>query len=173
MSRSLDVSPHLGFWTAGIDHAILRNVIVVADALEASCLVAGFQCFYREVLVNTCGTAMYHDQIDFLGFFMAFFGLLKCLICHTDLTDLTDFDSYGIFPMRLGEYRCLQRKRIREIRVGDQEGSGQDEQASVQGDDLTMLNFIPDVPSDYSGLHPADALSLVSDARRLGLHAYI
>ena len=50
-----------------------------------------------------------------------------------------------------------------------QEGSGQDEQASVQGDDLTMLNFIPDVPSDYSGLHPADALSLVSDARRVGL----
>lgn len=55
--------------------------------------------------------------------------------------------------------------------MGDQEGSGQDEQASVQGDDLTMLSdeLIPDVPSDYSGLHPADALSLVSDARRLGL----
>lgn len=54
---------------------------------------------------------------------------------------------------------------------GDQEGSGQDEQVSVQGDDLTMLSdeLIPDVPSDYSGLHPADALSLVSDARRLGL----
>ena len=115
-------------------------------------------------------------RLIFLGFFIGFFGLLKCLISHTDLTDLTDFDSYGIFPVRLGEYRCLQRKRIREIReirVGDQEGSGQDEQASVQGDDLTMLNFIPDVPSDYSGLHPADALSLVSDARRLGLHAYI
>ena len=49
-----------------------------------------------------------------------------------------------------------------------QEGSGQDEQASVQGYDLTMLlsdELIPDVPSDYSGLHPADALSLVSDAR--------
>ena len=48
-----------------------------------------------------------------------------------------------------------------------QEGSGQDEQVSVQGDDLTMLSdeLIPDVPSDYSGLHPADALSLVSDAR--------
>ena len=29
--------------------------------------------------------------------------------------------------------------------------------------------LIPDVPSDYSGLHPADALLLVSDARRLGL----
>ena len=57
--------PHLGFWTAGIDNAILRNVIVVADALEASCLVAGFQGFYWEVLINKCGTAMYHDQIDF------------------------------------------------------------------------------------------------------------
>ena len=57
------------------------------------------------------------------------------------------------------------------ISVGDQEGSGQDEQVSVQGDDLTMLSdeLIPDVPSDYSGLHPVDALSLVSDARRLGL----
>jgi len=29
--------------------------------------------------------------------------------------------------------------------------------------------LIPDGPSDYSGLHPADALSLVSDARRVGL----
>lgn len=50
-------------------------------------------------------------------------------------------------------------------------GSGQDEQVSVQGDDLTMLSdeLIPDMPSDYSGLHPADALLLVSDARRLGL----
>ncbi|WP_254951639.1 hypothetical protein [Segatella copri] len=40
----------------------------------------------------------------------------------------------------------MQRKRIREIReireirVGRKEGSGQDEQASVQGDELTMLN---------------------------------
>ena len=59
------MSPHLGFWTAGIDHAILRNVIVVTDGVETTCLVAGFQGFYREVLVNTCGTAMYHNQIDF------------------------------------------------------------------------------------------------------------
>ncbi len=63
---------------------------------------------------------------------------------HTDLTNLTDFDSFGVFPLRPNENpRCLQRKRIREIReirVGRQEGSGQDEQASVQGDDLTMLN---------------------------------
>ena len=33
--------------------------------------------------------------------------------------------------------------------------------------------LIPDGPSDYSGLHPADALSLVSDVRRLGLQIYI
>ena len=66
--------------------------------------------------------------------------MLNVEFSHTDLTDLTDFDSYGIFPVRLGENRCLQRKRIREIRVGNQEGSGQDEQVSVQGDDLTMLN---------------------------------
>ena len=64
--------------------------------------------------------------------------------------------------------------QICEICGRQKRGSGQDEQASVQGDDLTMLNFIPDVPSDYSGLHPADALSLVSDVRRLGLlQAYI
>ena len=64
--------------------------------------------------------------------------------------------------------------QICEICGRQKRGSGQDEQASVQGDDLTMLNFIPDVPSDYSGLHPADALSLVSDAKRLGLlQAYI
>ena len=70
---------------------------------------------------------------------------------------------------------CNEKESVRSVRSvwEDQEGSGQDEQASVQGDDLTMLNFIPDVPSDYSGLHPADALSLVSDARRLGLYAYI
>ena len=33
--------------------------------------------------------------------------------------------------------------------------------------------LIPDGPSDYSGQHPADALSLVSDVRRLGLQIYI
>ena len=36
------VSPHLVFWTAGIDHAILRNVIVVTDGAETTGLVAGF-----------------------------------------------------------------------------------------------------------------------------------
>ena len=82
--------------------------------------------------------------------------------------------------MRNGGKRWKGRKlkqeksvQICEICGRQKRGSGQDEQASVQGDDLTMLNFIPDGPSDYSGQHPADALSLVSDARRLGLHAYI
>ena len=63
---------------------------------------------------------------------------------------------------------CNEKESVRS--VWETKGSGQDEQVSVQGDDLTMLSdeLIPDVPSDYSGLHPADALLLVSDARRLG-----
>ena len=32
------VSALLGFWTAGIDHAILRNVIVVTDGVEPRAL---------------------------------------------------------------------------------------------------------------------------------------
>ena len=36
------VSALLAFWTAGIDHAILRNVIVVTDGVETTGLVAGF-----------------------------------------------------------------------------------------------------------------------------------
>ena len=36
------VSTLLGFWTAWIDHAILRNVIVVTDRVETTGLVAGF-----------------------------------------------------------------------------------------------------------------------------------
>ena len=68
---------HLGFWTAGIDHAILRNVIVVTDGAETTGLVAGFQGFYREVLVNTCGTAMYHNQIDFSLILHGFLWIIK------------------------------------------------------------------------------------------------
>ena len=66
-------------------------------------------------------------------------------------------------------YLCKSVKSVGDKR----EEAGRTSKYPLQGDDLTMLNFIPDVPSDYSGLHPADALSLVSDARRLGLHAYI
>ena len=36
--------------TAGIDFAVFGDVVVVADGLEASRLVAGFEVFYREVL---------------------------------------------------------------------------------------------------------------------------
>ncbi len=95
-------------------------------------------------------------------FFTVRLDVYKTVACNEEL-------SVQICELKIGGRResqiCGRQKR----------GSGQDEQASVQGDDLTMLNveFIPDVPSDYSGLHPADALSLVSDARRLGLHAYI
>ena len=76
------VSTHLGFWTAGIDHAILRNVIVVTDGVETTCLVAGFQGFYGEVLVNTCGTAMYHDQIGFSLILHWILWILKGLTEH-------------------------------------------------------------------------------------------
>ena len=68
----------------------------------------------------------------------------ECLMFNFPTRISRIFDSFGVFPLRLNENtRCLQRKRIREIReirVGNQEGSGQDEQASVQGDELTMLN---------------------------------
>ena len=50
---------------AWVDHAILGNVKVVADGTETTCLVAGFQGFYWEVLIHTSGTAMYHDEVDF------------------------------------------------------------------------------------------------------------
>ncbi len=36
------VSTLLAFWTAGIDHAILRDVIVVTDGVETTGFVAGF-----------------------------------------------------------------------------------------------------------------------------------
>lgn len=36
------VSTLLAFWTTWIDHAILRNVIVVTDGVETTGLVAGF-----------------------------------------------------------------------------------------------------------------------------------
>lgn len=51
--------------TAGVDDAILRDVVVVTDGFEATCLVTGFEGFHREVLVYASGTAMYHNQIDF------------------------------------------------------------------------------------------------------------
>ena len=76
------VSTLLGFWTAGIDHAILRNVIVVTDGAETAGLVAGFQCSYWEVLVYTCGTAMYHDQIDFSWILHWILWILKGLTEH-------------------------------------------------------------------------------------------
>ena len=57
----------LVLWAAGIYHSILRDVIVVADVVETTRLVAGFQLLHREVPVGTGGTAMYHNQVDFSG----------------------------------------------------------------------------------------------------------
>ena len=60
-------------------------------------------------------------------FMMINFECLMLIFSHTDLTDLTDFYSFGVFTVRQGENRCLQRKRIREIReirVGDKKKAG-------------------------------------------------
>ena len=51
--------------TAGIDHAVFRDVVVVADGSEATSLVAGFQGFYWEIPGYPCGGTMDYDQIDF------------------------------------------------------------------------------------------------------------
>ena len=51
-------------WTAGIEYAILCDVEVVADALETSSLVTGFQLLYCEILVDSSGTAVYHNQVN-------------------------------------------------------------------------------------------------------------
>lgn len=48
--------------TTGIDNAVLGDVEVITDTGEAASPVACLQIFYREVLGNTGGTAMYHNQ---------------------------------------------------------------------------------------------------------------
>ena len=48
--------------TAGIDNPVLGDVEVITYSLKTASPVACLQIFYREVPVNTCGTAMYHNQ---------------------------------------------------------------------------------------------------------------
>ena len=50
--------------TAGKDFAVLRDVVVVADGLEAARLVAGFEVFYREVPGDSRGGTVDDDKID-------------------------------------------------------------------------------------------------------------
>lgn len=40
------------------------DVVVVADTVEASCPVTGFQCLHREFPVAACGTTMNHNQVN-------------------------------------------------------------------------------------------------------------
>ena len=47
--------------TARIDLAILRDVVVIADGLEATSLVTGFKVFHREIAVGSGGRAMNND----------------------------------------------------------------------------------------------------------------
>ena len=47
--------------TARIDFTILGDVVMVADGLEATSLVAGFKVFHREIAVGSGGRAMNDD----------------------------------------------------------------------------------------------------------------
>ena len=53
------------FGTAGIDHAVLRDVVVVADGAEAASFVTGFKVFNREAAVGSGGRAMNDDKVYF------------------------------------------------------------------------------------------------------------
>ena len=57
----LGVSANHLLGTARIDGAILRNVIVIADGLETTSLVAGFKVFHREIAVGLGGRTMNND----------------------------------------------------------------------------------------------------------------
>ena len=41
--------------TAWVDFAVLGDVVVIADGLEATSLVAGFKVFHREIAVDLSG----------------------------------------------------------------------------------------------------------------------
>lgn len=58
------MSPSDALRPAGIEGAVLGDVIVIADGVEAACLMTGFQLFNSEVLVHSRGAAMHHNQID-------------------------------------------------------------------------------------------------------------
>ena len=47
--------------TAWVDFAVLGDVVVVADGLEATSLVTGFKVFDREIAVDLSGRAMNDD----------------------------------------------------------------------------------------------------------------
>ena len=58
------MSPCDALRPAGIEGAVLGDVIVIADGVEAASLMTGFQLFNSEVLVHSRGAAMHHNQID-------------------------------------------------------------------------------------------------------------
>ena len=72
----MGMSAYLVLWTTWIEHAILRDVVVVADVLEASCLVAGFQLLYAERADD--GGEDGDDEIYYFldGFFLHDFSIL-------------------------------------------------------------------------------------------------
>ena len=69
---------------AWVDHAVFRDVVVVADGSEATSLVAGFQGFYREIPGYPCGgTVDYyhvyfsHNEFFFIILLLLFYNLFS------------------------------------------------------------------------------------------------
>lgn len=52
-------------WAARVDGAVLGDIVVVADGLEAMRLVTGFKVFNREIAVGSGGRAMNDDKVYF------------------------------------------------------------------------------------------------------------
>ena len=73
----LGMGAHLILWAAWIDDAILRDVEVIADALETTSFVACLQGLYGEVLRYFCGRTVDDDQIDFTHGFLMNYGVRR------------------------------------------------------------------------------------------------
>ena len=55
--------------TAGVEVAVLGDVIVVTDGAEATSLVAGFECLYWEVLRYLGSRTVNDNQVNFSHIF--------------------------------------------------------------------------------------------------------
>ena len=53
------------FGATGVDSAVFGYIIVVADGLETTSLVAGFKVFNGEITVDSGGRAVNDDKVDF------------------------------------------------------------------------------------------------------------
>ena len=61
------------FGATGVDSAVFGYIIVVADGLETTSLVAGFKVFNGEITVDSGGRAVDDDKVDFPHDFLVIF----------------------------------------------------------------------------------------------------